>query len=138
MVEIHPQLRKDCYVLGRMSLCHVLLMNDANYPWCILVPDREVREIYELSPADQTRLIEESSLLAAGMAGEFAADKMNVAALGNVVPQLHIHHVVRNTHDLAWPAPVWGRHPARQYNEAAQKEMISRIKRILTDHLRVE
>jgi diadenosine tetraphosphate (Ap4A) HIT family hydrolase len=83
-------------VVGRFSLCHLLLMNDANYPWFILVPDRQnISEIFQLSPVDRQLLTEESSCLAESLAQTFAADKINIAALGNMVPQLHIHHIVR-------------------------------------------
>ena len=116
MAELHPQLRKDCLLIGRFTLCYLLLMQDANYPWFILVPDREgIREIYELSEADQVQLLRESSQLSALLATRFRADKLNIAALGNVVPQLHVHHIVRYRDDPAWPAPVWGRVPARPY-----------------------
>lgn len=113
---LHPQLRKDCVVIGRFKLCWILLMNDKNYPWFILVPAREgIREIYQLSAADRTQLIEESSLLSEQLQQHFQAEKMNIAAIGNLVPQLHLHHVVRYSHDPAWPAPVWGKIPARPY-----------------------
>lgn len=118
MFRLHPQLEQDCEQLGRFALCRLLLMRDANYPWCILVPEREgVGEIYQLSEEDQLQLARESALLARTMATLFAADKMNVAALGNVVPQLHIHHIARRRDDPAWPAPVWGKLPARAYAE---------------------
>ena len=116
MAQLHPQLQKDCLLIGRFALCRLLLMRDAHYPWFILVPDREgVREIFELSEADQLQLLRESSRLSAVLAERFRADKLNIAALGNVVPQLHVHHIVRYRNDPAWPAPVWGRLPASSY-----------------------
>jgi len=116
MAELHPQLQQDCLLIGRFTLCRLLLMQDANYPWFILVPDRAgIREIFQLSEADQTQLLRESSRLSALLAERFHADKLNIAALGNIVPQLHVHHVVRYRDDPAWPAPVWGRLPARPY-----------------------
>ncbi|MEA2094676.1 MAG: HIT domain-containing protein [Pseudomonadota bacterium] len=116
MAELHPQLQADCLLIGRFPLCRLLLMRDANYPWFILVPDREdVSEIYQLSADDQVQLTRESSRLAAILAERYQADKINIAALGNMVPQLHIHHVVRYRDDPAWPAPVWGQVPARPY-----------------------
>lgn len=116
MFTLHPQLEQDCEQLGHFALCRLLLMRDANYPWCILVPEREgISEIYQLSETDQMQLVRESARLAQIMATLFAADKMNVAALGNVVPQLHIHHIARRRDDPAWPAPVWGKVPARAY-----------------------
>ena len=85
MAEINPQLQQDCLVIGRFSLCHLLLMKDANYPWFILVPDRPgVTEIHQLSVADQHQLMDESSRLAASLVRLFQADKLNIATLGNV------------------------------------------------------
>lgn len=137
MFRLHPQLAQDCAVLGRFELCHLLLMRDANYPWCILVPDRvDVTEIYQLAPEDQQQLMRESSLLACAMARTFSADKMNVAALGNVVPQLHIHHIARRRDDPAWPAPVWGKVPALTYSEAGLRETVDRLRAALGDLLR--
>ena len=109
MFELHSQLQKDTLPLGRFSLCRLLLMNDANYPWFILVPEREnVREIHELGDADRHQLWEESVELSRVLTTLFKPDKLNIAALGNQVPQLHVHHIVRYTHDPAWPQPVWG------------------------------
>ena len=135
MTDIDARLRKDCMILGRMPLCHLLLMLDANYPWFVLVPDREgVCEIYELCETDQQQLLLESVRLGRAMMRAFRGDKLNVAALGNVVPQLHIHHVVRYRGDPAWPAPVWGRVPVKQYERQRQKKVI----RLITQELEGE
>jgi diadenosine tetraphosphate (Ap4A) HIT family hydrolase len=113
---LHPQLAADTIEIGQLALCRVLLMNDANYPWLILVPQRPgLHEIFELNTDEQTQLIHESSRVAQLMSSHFNADKINIAALGNMVPQLHIHHIVRYKSDPAWPAPVWGQAPARPY-----------------------
>ena len=113
---LHPQLAKDCHRLGRFELGLLLLMNDAQYPWCILVPQREgLREIYELDEPDQALLLRESVALGRALMTAFRGDKLNVAALGNMVPQLHLHHIVRHAGDPAWPAPVWGKLPPRPY-----------------------
>lgn len=118
MADLHPQLEKDCLLLGRFTLCKLLLMKDENYPWFILVPDRhDVTEIYQLDEADQQQLMRESSVMAKFLIDEFNADKVNIAALGNVVPQLHVHHVARYQDDPAWPAPVWGACEALAYDE---------------------
>lgn len=130
---IHEQLLADCTVIGRFTLCHLLLMNDASYPWCILVPDRqEVREIYQLDEVDQRQLLHESSYLGQTLMRVYAGDKLNVAALGNVVPQLHVHHIVRYRDDPAWPAPVWGRLPARPYTDAELHEQTERLRAALS------
>lgn len=116
---LHPRLAADGIVLGDFALCRLLLMNDARYPWFILVPRRAgVREIYELSEPDQQQLLRESAALSRAAMGAFRGEKLNVAALGNLVPQLHVHHVVRYAHDPAWPRPVWGLHPAQPYGDA--------------------
>lgn len=125
MFELHPQLAADCEWVGDLSLNRVLLLNDKNYPWLILVPMREnIREIFQLSTADQRQLLAESSAVAELMYENFNAEKMNVAALGNMVPQLHIHHVARYQSDPAWPGPVWGAVTAIPYSE---EEMHSRL-----------
>ena len=125
---IHAQLLADCLVLGRFPLCHLLLAKDANYPWCILVPDRDsVSEIHQLSDADQQQLIRESSQLARVLETVFSPDKLNIAALGNVVPQLHIHHIVRYRDDPAWPAPVWGRVARRSYSEQQLGALLEKL-----------
>ena len=86
------------------------------YLWLVLVPRvPSIREIYELSVRDQQQLLRESSWVSEQLAKYFRAEKMNVAAIGNLVPQLHIHHVVRYSNDAAWPQPVWGKHPAMAY-----------------------
>ena len=116
---LHPQLAVNTQVLGDFALCRLLLMNDAQYPWFILVPRRDgAREIYLLDEPDQQQLWRESALLSRAVMDAFAGEKLNVAALGNVVPQLHVHHVVRYARDPAWPRPVWGLHPARPYTPA--------------------
>jgi diadenosine tetraphosphate (Ap4A) HIT family hydrolase len=118
LAAIHPQLTNDCLLLGKFTLCHLLLMRDANYPWCILVPDCEgIAEIYQLSETDQQQLLRESSQLSLAMEAAFSPDKLNIAALGNVVPQLHIHHIARYRTDASWPAPVWGRVAVKPYPE---------------------
>ncbi len=125
---LDPRLLQDGEVLGAFPLCQLLLMRDANYPWCVLVPMREnISEIYELNKTDQQQLCIESSTLSAFLSKTFNADKMNVAALGNVVAQLHIHHVVRYKNDPAWPAPVWGACPAKKYTDKVWQQTCARI-----------
>jgi len=136
MFELHPQLDKDTHKIGQFALCEVLLMNDDRYPWLILVPRRQgIKEIYELPDADQLQLLKESSYVSAAMAALFSAHKMNVAALGNMVEQLHIHHVARFNTDASWPNPVWGRGEAMPYSDLAVKVMMSQLKQALGDYL---
>ena len=117
MIQLHPQLEKDCIILGEFNLCSLLLLNDANYPWFILLPNREnISEIHQLSVTDQQQLITESMFFSQCLEQVFQPDKLNIAALGNVVPQLHIHHIARFTTDACWPAPVWGATTAIAYD----------------------
>lgn len=137
MAELHHRLQQDCLLVGRFRLCHLLLMQDANYPWCILVPDRDgVTEIHHLDDADRLQLIQESSCLSLLMEKQFRADKINIAALGNVVPQLHVHHVVRYQDDPAWPDPVWGRVPVKPYSRDALASVIRKLCEGLPDEFR--
>ena len=128
MAEIHPQLREDCLILGRFTLSYLLLMNDSQYPWLILVPDRTaVTEIYHLTDQDQRQLWLESASLSAHIMTQFNGDKLNVAAMGNIVPQLHIHHIVRFQNDAAWPAPVWGKTKPTAYTDEELKQFCSQL-----------
>jgi diadenosine tetraphosphate (Ap4A) HIT family hydrolase len=127
-VKIHPQLEQDCIVIGHFALCVLLLMRDANYPWFILVPERDdISEIHQLDQQDQIELVKESSELARFLSEQFAADKLNIAALGNVVPQLHIHHIVRYRNDAAWPGPVWGKVAAKAYTDTRLRTVIAKF-----------
>ena len=132
MFQLHPRLAEDSIVIGRFELSLLLLSKDANYPWCILVPQREdVFEIHHLSEEEQVQLIRESCRLAEVMTSLFDAHKMNVAALGNVVRQLHVHHVARFPEDVAWPSPVWGKVAAKDYSTAELAERIKRLQNAL-------
>jgi diadenosine tetraphosphate (Ap4A) HIT family hydrolase len=130
--ELHPRLAADCTLVCDLPLCRLLLMDDATYPWCILVPRRAgMREIHELTEADQAMLLREVARLSTAMQAVFAADKMNVAALGNVVPQLHVHVIARRVDDAAWPRPVWGAAPRRPYAEAEREAVTARLRSAL-------
>lgn len=126
--HLHPQLQKDCISIGKLTLCRLLLMNDSQFPWFILVPEVEgIAEIYQLDKQQQGLLIEESSFLAVRLNELYKPDKLNIAAIGNLVPQLHVHHVVRYRTDKAWPAPVWGKLPAIAYSEQELADTLSLI-----------
>ncbi len=129
---LHPRLAADTIPLGGWPLCRLLLMNDTRFPWVILVPARpELREIHDLPPAERATLIEEIARASALMQQTFGAEKMNVAALGNQVPQLHIHIIARFASDAAWPNPVWGQGQARPMSEAEQAERIRLLQPLL-------
>ncbi len=107
--EVHHQLLDDCFVLGDAEFCRVLLMNDARFPWLILVPRiTGLRDIHEVPPNRRLILFDEIEAASKALSALVATDKVNVAALGNQVPQLHIHVISRSTTDAAWPGPVWG------------------------------
>lgn len=134
MFSLHPRLSADTILLGDFPLCHCLLMNDMHYPWLILVPRIEnIREIFELSVRDQQQLLRESSWVSERLAKYFNADKINIGALGNMVPQLHIHHIARYQNDAAWPAPVWGKHPASAYTPENLVMMTERLQQAFAD-----
>ena len=136
MFVLAEQLQNDTLTIGDFPLCRLLLMNDRQYPWFILVPRREdVTEVFQLDLADRVQLMNESCWLAEALKDAFAADKINVAALGNMVSQLHIHHIARYREDPAWPAPVWGKLPAVPYTDEQLNERISRLKTVLTSEL---
>lgn len=130
--QLDPTLMRDTVLLGEFPLSLVLLNRDANYPWCILVPKRAgKREIHHLSAVDRQQLMAESCHLAEVMADLFVPDKMNVAALGNMVPQLHLHHVARFKTDKAWPGSIWGVHPPAEYPEQKLESLVSRLRSAL-------
>lgn len=130
---LDSRLQQDTLWLGDYPLCRLLLMNDAQYPWFILVPRREdVSELFQLDIAEQAQLWQETTALAEVLKDCFAADKMNVATLGNVVSQLHMHVIVRRRDDVAWPAPVWGRHPAQAYTSEQLVAIKARLRTVLT------
>ncbi|MBW6510349.1 MAG: HIT domain-containing protein [Desulfuromonadales bacterium] len=109
MFKLDERLQRDTFPVASLPLCELLLSNNAHYPWLILVPRREgITEIHQLDHADRDQLWRESHQVSVWMADHFQFDKLNVGALGNVVSQLHLHHVGRRKDDPAWPGPVWG------------------------------
>jgi len=129
---LDQRLLQDTLPVGDFPLSRLLLSNDAQYPWFILVPRRaDISEIFQLSEAEQLQLWKETTQLSRTLQQLFDADKMNVAALGNVVSQLHMHVIVRHRGDPAWPAPVWGKHPAVPYTSEQAAAIIGRLKAAL-------
>jgi diadenosine tetraphosphate (Ap4A) HIT family hydrolase len=126
---LDSQLDRDSVMVGDLALCQVRLVNDANYPWLLLVPRRRgVVEITDLAEADQVQLIGEVTRAVRELKAQTGCDKINVAAIGNVVPQLHVHVVARFRGDAAWPRPVWGIVPARPYEAATMERMASGLR----------
>ena len=127
--ELHPQLAMDTLFICDLELCRVLLMNDARYPWCILVPRlANAREVHALPVDTQLAMWSEVGRCAERLAAQTRADKMNIATLGNLVPQLHVHVVARMTSDSAWPQPVWGRGPAQPYAMPAGEQTVEALR----------
>ncbi|MGF1714131.1 HIT domain-containing protein [Photobacterium chitinilyticum] len=126
---LHPRLAADTTILGDLPLCRVLLSKEALGPWLILVPRKEgITEIHHLPQADQFELIRESSAVASLLETDYQADKINVGALGNLVPQLHIHHIARFQSDIAWPGPVWGNTNGTQRAEEIQQALAEELR----------
>ncbi len=127
--NLDPQLARDTFLVGDLLLARVLLMNDAHYPWVVLVP-RQARavEIIDLDDARQDQLMEEIALLSRVLKDVTGCDKLNVAAIGNVVSQLHVHIVARRRDDAAWPRPVWGAAPPLAYDPDARDRLIAALR----------
>jgi diadenosine tetraphosphate (Ap4A) HIT family hydrolase len=128
--SLHPQLEQDTEAVGDLPLSRLLVNNDANYPWLLLVPRRPgACEIIDLDETDQSQLMIEIAHISRALKEVTACHKLNVAAIGNVVPQLHIHIVARERNDPAWPKPVWGTVPARAYDPAERERLITALRR---------
>jgi len=135
MFKLHERLDQDCLLVGQFELCLLLISRDANYPWLILVPKREgITEIHQLNDADRQQLLHESCTLSQVMSELFAPDKLNIAALGNVVPQLHMHHIARYHSDAAWPQPIWGVVPADNYDPDMLSARCENLRQRLKTH----
>lgn len=139
---LNPQLEADTEWVIDLPLCRVLLMNDQQYPWLILVPrvkktgadgqQQVIKEVYQLSAEQQAELWSECTAVGKYMMQELQGDKLNIATLGNMVPQLHVHVIVRFKNDAAWPAPVWGQHPAKPYTEADKQARLASLRKGLS------
>jgi len=132
MYALHPQLAEETVPVCDLELCRVLLSRDATYPWLVLSPQREgLRDLHDLNEEDGIAALEEIRRCSRALVDLFRPDKINVAALGNQVPQLHIHIIARFTTDPAWPGPVWGKVPAASYDDAARDALIGRLRAAL-------
>ncbi|PKG99201.1 HIT domain-containing protein [Paraglaciecola sp. MB-3u-78] len=125
---LHPQLEQDSELVTELVLCSVRLINDANYPWLILVPRvANISDVIDLSDAQQQRLWQESARVSRALKYLFTPDKLNIAALGNMVPQLHLHHIVRYQNDVSWPKPIWGQVASKAYSEVQLTKQVNLI-----------
>lgn len=130
---LHPRLAADTHAMGDLPLCRVLLMNDARFPWLILVPRRAgLHEMTDLPPEDATAMMGEIRLVSKALRDTLSPDRINVAAIGNMVDQLHVHVIARTMSDPAWPGTVWGYGGAKPYDEPTllrrRNELVPRLK----------
>jgi diadenosine tetraphosphate (Ap4A) HIT family hydrolase len=135
--KLHELLQRDAIELLALPLSTLLLMNDSNYPWFVLVPRVDnIQDIYQLDWEQQQQFLNESSMLSEILMQLFKGTKMNVAALGNVCPQLHVHHIVRFEEDISWPKPVWGQVPMKAYTltelENLKEKVLPALDKIFT------
>ncbi|WP_117233371.1 HIT family protein [Vibrio maerlii] len=131
--ELNPQLAKDTTVIGEFPLCLALLSKDDSVPWVILVPKREnLKELHHLPMEEQQQFLLESQTVSLALETTFQPDKLNMGALGNMVPQLHIHHIARFKDDIAWPGPLWGSTAGKYRNDETQNEISARIQNALS------
>ena len=132
MFQLDERLAIDTFSVKELPLCQVRLMNDCQFPWLILVPKIVgITEIYQLSNAQQHQFLQESALVCSALETLFSPKKLNVAALGNIVEQLHIHHIARFTSDCAWPNPVWGRQPTQPYSPEQREQRLAALRQAL-------
>ncbi len=124
---LHDRLEADTLAVLDLPLCRVRLMRDANYAWLVLIPRRAGMEIVDLAAEDQQQLMIEIAKTSAVLRAAVPCDKLNVAALGNVVAQLHVHVIARRHDDPAWPKPVWGAVPATAYGEGDAEALARRL-----------
>jgi diadenosine tetraphosphate (Ap4A) HIT family hydrolase len=127
--SLHPQLEQDAETIGDLTLSRLLVSNDATYPWLLLVPRRPgAGDLIDLGAADQQQLMTEIAVVSRALKAATACDKLNVAAIGNVVPQLHVHIIARWRNDPAWPKPVWGELPPRAWDTAARERLVAAVR----------
>jgi diadenosine tetraphosphate (Ap4A) HIT family hydrolase len=130
--ELDPRLAADTHRVGDLPLSRLLLFDDARFPWLVLVPRRPgLRDLIDLPRDDQHQLLDEVNRCAHVLHALDKPYKLNIAALGNVVPQLHVHHIARYRHDPAWPAPVWGKLPPKPYYGAEAEKLTARRRALL-------
>jgi diadenosine tetraphosphate (Ap4A) HIT family hydrolase len=126
--ELDARLARDTELVASLGLCQLRLMKDSRWPWFMLVPQRNgVSEIFDLTPLDQAVLTFETNSVAAALKKTTSAEKINVAAIGNIVRQLHVHIVARSEGDPNWPGPIWGFGQAEPYDDQRRRALMSRL-----------
>ena len=130
------RLEKDCLVLGKMNISMLLLMNNALVPWLILVPCTSKTEITDLSAEDQASLLEEINILSGFIKSNFEITKLNIASIGNIVSQLHVHVVGRHSSDYCWPGVVWCVHEKKIYTNKQVNKITLAMREQLGDSFR--
>lgn len=129
---LHPQLAADTVPVCDLDLCRVLLCTDSTYPWLILSPMKDgLRDLHDLDASEDATVMAEIRRCSEALISIFNPDKMNVAALGNAVPQLHVHVIARFESDPAWPGPIWGKVPAAPYEDATRDNLVAKLQQHL-------
>ena len=130
--KLDERLENDSHFVFALALSQVRLINDKQFVWCVLIPEvNDVKEIIDLDEVQQRQLWQESAMLSRALTEGFAPDKLNVAAIGNVVSQLHVHHIARYKNDIAWPSPVWGKQAMIAYTEEERVAIIVKLRELL-------
>ena len=134
--KLHPQLAADSIIIGQFDISLLLMIKDAAYPWFVLVRQIvDIKDAYQMSEVEHIQVLRESRALCTALMAGFKGEKMNIAALGNMVPQLHIHHIVRSENDAAWPAPIWGHQALTPLSAQQVKTRIKLLKQNRPDGL---
>ncbi len=123
--SLHPQLEKDCIYIKKLGLCHLLLLNNAYFKWFILVPEVEEEQVHLLSSEDRALLYTEAQKISEKLEAAYSPKRINIGAIGNMVPQLHFHVVARFEDDSAWPSVVWGHGKSKPYRDSEVKKILS-------------
>lgn len=126
--SLHSQLERDTFPIGDLALSRVLVINDASYPWLLLVPRRDAIELLDFDQVEQSQLMIEIARTADALRAVTACHKLNIAALGNVVPQFHVHIIARFRTDAAWPKPVWGLVAPRAYEPETLQHFVASVR----------
>ena len=130
---LNEKIEEDSIFIGDLPLCKFLLVNDSNYPWFLLVPRIEnIKELYDLSEGDRAQLDFETVEVSKFIQSSFKPEKINIASLGNIVSQFHVHIVARYTDDISWPDPVWGKYPYNEY-KGNQSEDLLKLSKIFSN-----